>query len=163
VLKKLMSLFSGGGGGRVHHGSATGKVWVGDLSYELRHAYAYAAPKVGELWVCLTDAPLDDRQVTKRWAVHDAARADQVHGVKLMLDPADTDPRSLSALLLVRPANENESLTSISASGTASRFERLSLPPESVSGKIRYEQRAIFENPPFGFEAEFEIADPAGS
>jgi len=140
-------------------GSVTGRVYVGDQSYELQHAYSYAATKDDELWVYLTDAPLSEKQVKNRWAVHDVARADQVHGIKLRLDPADSDPKSLSALLLMPPANQNESLASISASGTASRFERLSLPPAPLAGRINYAQEAIFESPPYGFEAEFDFGE----
>jgi hypothetical protein len=160
ALAGLARLFSGGGGGGVATGTATGKVFVGDRSFELRHAYAYAAAGDEELWLYLTDAPLRDKQVTKRFGVHDAARAGEVHGVKLTLDPADRDPRSLNAVLLMPPANANESLASISASGTASRFERLSLPPETLAGRIRYEREAIFDSPPHGFEAEFDFAAP---
>jgi len=148
-----------GGGGRVDSGTATGKVYVGDQSYDLKYAYSYAATKDEELWVCLTDAPLTEKQVRKRWGVHDAARAGQVHGVKLMLDPEDSDPKKLSALLLMPPKSKNESLTSISAGGTDPLFEQLSLPPSQLVGRICYEQEAIFESAPYGFEAEFEFAD----
>ena len=162
MLKKaiagLAGLFSGGGG-RVDSGSATGRVYVGDDSYELQHAYAYESKGDGELWVCLTDAPLSEKQVRKRWGVHDAARSGQVHGVKLMLDPADSDPKSLSALLLMPPKSKNESLTSVSSGGSSSCFEQLSLPPAAITGRITYGQEAIFESPPYGFEAEFKFAD----
>ena len=165
VFKKLIAglakLIPGasGGGGRVDSGSATGRVYVGDLSYELHHAYAYAPPGGEEFWVYLTDTPLVDKQVTKRFGVHDAARAGRVHGVKLRLDPADSDPRSLSAVLLMPPEDKNSSLTSVSASGSSPRFERLSLPPSPVAGRIRYAQEAIFETPPSGFDVEFKMAD----
>jgi len=143
----------------VDNGSATGRVYVGDLSYELQHAYAYPAPGGEELWVYLTDTPLSEKQVTKRFGVHDAARAGQVHGVKLSLDPADSDPKSLSAVLLMPPKSKNASLTSISSSGSTSRFEKLSLPPAQLAGRIRCAQEAIFESPPYGFDVEFEFAD----
>jgi len=143
----------------VDNGSATGKVYVGDLSFELKHAYAYASRGDEELWVYLTDAPLRGKQVTKRFGVHDAARAGQVHGVKLMLDPADSDPRSLSAVLLMPPEDKNASLASISSSGSESCFEQLSLPPAPIAGRIRFAQEAIFESPPYGFDVEFEFAD----
>ena len=162
VLKKAIAVIAGwisGGGKRVDSGSVTGSVYVGDDSYELQHAYAYASRGDEELWVYLTDAPLSEKQVTKRFGVHDAARAGQVHGVKLRLDPADSDPKSLSAVLLMPPAAENASLVSISSSGSASRFEQLSLPPVPLTGRVSYEQEAIFESPPYGFDAEFEFAD----
>lgn len=139
-------------------GNASGRVYVGDRSYGLRHAYAYAPPGGEELWVYLTDTPLGEDQVTDRFGVHDAARGDRVHGVKLTLDPNDSDPKSLQAVLLMPPETEDASLSSISASGSTSRFERLSLPPGPLAGKIRYEQKAIFDSPAYGFDAEFEIA-----
>ncbi|MEN8148906.1 MAG: hypothetical protein ABFS86_03735 [Planctomycetota bacterium] len=160
VLKKLFArLIPGASGGGVDNGSATGRVYVGDQSYKLQYAYAYASRGDEELWVYLTDAPLGDKQVTKRFGVHDAARAGQVHGVKLRLDPADSDPKSLSAVLLMPPGSKNESLTSISSSGSDPCFEQLSLPPAQIAGRIRYEQEAIFESPPYGFEVEFEFPD----
>lgn len=161
VLKKLLAGLARltGGGGHVDSGSATGKVYAGDLSYDLQYAFAYAPPGGEELWVYLTDTPLSKKQVTKRFGVHDAALTGQVHGVKLRLDPADTDPRSLSAVLLMPPGSKNESLTSISASGSSSCFEQLSLPPSTIAGRIGYEQEAIFESPPYGFDVEFEIAE----
>ena len=161
AIAGLTRLISGalGGGGRVDNGSATGRVYVGDLSYELQHAYAYTPRGGEELWVYLTDAPLSKKQVTKRFGVYDAARAGQVHGVKLELDPADSDPKSLSAVLLMPPADKRASLTSISASGSTSRFEQLSLPPAPLAGRISYEKEAMFESPPDGFEIEFEFAD----
>ncbi len=162
VLKKVIAAIAGllsGGGKHVDSGTVTGRVYVGDDSYELQHAYAYASKGDGELWVYLTDAPLGDKQVTKRFGVHDAARLGQVHGVKLRLDPADSDPRSLSAVLLMPPRAENESLVSISCSGSEPSFEQLTLPPAPLTGRISYEQEAIFESPPYGFDAEFEFPD----
>jgi hypothetical protein len=165
ALAGLLKLIpgAGGGGSAVLRGSASGRVYVGDESHELTHASAFDSRRDGELWVYLTDAPLSDKQVTKRFAVHGPARAGRVHGVKLRLDPEDSDPRSLSALLLMPPANEKESLASISSSGTDPRFERLSLPPAALAGKVRMDQEAIFESPPYGFEVEFEFpeASPA--
>ena len=158
MFKNLLAgLF--GGGGNVDSGSASGRVFVGDQSYELQHAYSYAATKDNELWVYLTDSPLTDKQVTKRWPIHEAARAEQVHGVKLCLDPEDSEPKSLSALLLMPPESKNHSLTSISSSGTDPRFEQLSLPPVKLAGQISYEGGGIFDSPPYGFEAEFEFKD----
>lgn len=162
VLKKVISVVAGwmsGGGKRVDSGSVTGSVHVGDDSYELQHAYAYASKRDEELWVYLTDAPLSDKQVTKRFGVHAAARVGQVHGVMLTLDPADSDPKSLSAVLLMPPKAKNMSLASISASGSEPRFEQLSLPPAPLTGRVSYAQEAIFESPPYGFDAEFEFAD----
>lgn len=153
----------GGGGDRVDRGTASGRVYVGDRSYELEHAQAYAPPGGEELWVYLTDTPLSEDQVVDRFGVHDAARADQVHGIKLILDPTDSDPKSLQAVLLMPPDSEDASLSSISASGSARRFERLSLPPDAIAGKLQYAQKAIFDSPPYGFEAEFEIAGGAGA
>lgn len=151
-------------GGSVDRGTATGRVYVGDRSYELRHACAYAPPGGEELWVYLTDVPLSEDQVIDRFGVHDAARADRVHGVKLLLDPTVSDPKELHAVLLMPPESEDASLASISASGSTSRFERLSLPPAAIAGQVRYAQEAIFDSPPYGFEAEFQIAGgPAGS
>jgi hypothetical protein len=166
MLKEAIAGFArmfSSGGGHVACGSATGRVWVGDRTHELDHAYAFDATGDGELWVCLTDAPLTDKQVSKRFGVHDATRAGQVHGVKLRLDPTDSDPKSLRAVLLMPPASKSESLTSISASGSRSQFERLSLPPAPLSGRIRYEQEAIFQSPPYGFDVEFEFPPEPGS
>jgi len=140
------------------NGSVTGRVYVGDLSYELQHAYAYAPPGGDELWVYLTDTSLTEDQVADRFGVHEAARAGQVHGVKLTLDPADSDPKSLSAVLLMPPEGEDASLTSISSSGSESSFEQLSLPPAPIAGRVRFEQKAIFESLPYGFDVEFQFA-----
>ena len=77
----------------------------------------------------------------------------------MRLDPVDSDPKSLSAVLLMPPRAENESLVSISSSGSDSCFEQLSLPPAPLTGRISYEQEAIFESPPYGFNAEFKFPD----
>lgn len=166
MLKRVVALLTSAlgacsAGGSVDRGTATGRVYVGDRSYELRHACAYAPPGGEELWVYLTDEPLSEDQVMDRFGVHQAAREDRVHGVKLLLDPTDPDPKELHAVLLMPPETEDASLTSISASGSTSRFERLSLPPAAIAGQVRYGQKAIFDSPPYGFEAEFQIAGGA--
>lgn len=144
-------------GSGIQTGQVTGKVYVGQQSYALKHAYAYAPSGENELWVYLVDAPLEPGAIKDRFGVHEPAAAGKVHGVKLTLDPTNKAPTELKAVLLMPPA-PGETLSSISVSGSEAVFESLTLEPAKTAGRIRRDLKGAFDAPHYGFEADFTIA-----
>ena len=131
-------------------GTVKGTFSHGGKAYPLKHVYAWQPyAQAEELWVYVTDAEVPPAAAQDRFKPDELAKENRFRGVKLVINPASPDLKSLKA----KPYAPGEG-GMLTASG-GPQWQRLSVADKRVVGKLKYEGSdwaldAEFSAPVFG-------------